>query len=279
MLFQRSFCGIWAEMILSKSDAARALLLRYCKTKEPSISGFDPAYEGSNPAIQRRSFGPHLGLNAEGLRSCGMCWSIFRNPTISFPELRDANSGQGLIYIEVPCFDWICEKRAWFDIFYEHVNYFRLTDFSRMFGRIIASGSEFLGQYLYVVADLATLRAPEFDAKNPVAFPADFTKDFPALISDRKNSEPLIVWGGASKGVNFSLFCERAGHPVDVVIDINPAKQGRFLPATGIKVMSPDEGLKGLPEGATIYVMNPNYIEEIKQMSRNAFTYVAVGHD
>ena len=56
----------------------------------------------------------------------------------------------------MPCLDWICKHRAWFDIFYEHVNYFRLTDFQRLFQRIEDSGHLFGGQYLYVVAELAS---------------------------------------------------------------------------------------------------------------------------
>ena len=34
-----------------------------------------------------------------------------------------------------------------------------------------------------------------------------------------------------------------------------------------------------LPAGATLYVMNSNYLEEIKQMSNNAYRYVSVDHD
>ena len=65
-----------------------------------------------------------------------------------------------MIYIEVPCFDWIIEHGAWFDIFYEHVNYFRLDDFRRAFGKVIHAGRSFGGQYLSVIADLDTLRVP-----------------------------------------------------------------------------------------------------------------------
>lgn len=99
-------------------------------------------------------------------------------------QLRDANGGGGMIYIEVPCFDWILGKRAWFDIFYEHVNYFRLTDFDRMFDRVIQKGRFFGDQYLYVVADLASLREPEFDKSDNVDFPSDF---FHSLDSEEQN--------------------------------------------------------------------------------------------
>ena len=106
------------------------------------------------------------------------------NPYDFLCRLRDANGGGGLIYIEVPCFDWILSKRAWFDIFYEHVNYFRLYDFDRMFSRVIRKGRFFVNQYLYVVADLASLRDPVFEQSNTVDFSSDFLRE---LSSEEQN--------------------------------------------------------------------------------------------
>lgn len=238
------------------------------------ITGFDPTYEGSNPRVKRHNFEPGVGITAQALILRHVLEHI-QNPHQFLQGLRAANAGSGLIYIEVPCFDWICEHRAWFDIFYEHVNYFRRADFERMFGRVIESGRIFGGQYLYVVADLASLRLPQANGGNRVSFPDDFVPD----LGNVEGNEISAVWGGASKGVTFSLLRERLGLPTKLVIDINPAKQGKYLPATGLKVLSPDEGLARLPAGSTIYVMNSNYLEEIKQMSNNAYHYVSVDHD
>jgi hypothetical protein len=79
--------------------------------------------------------------------------------------------------------------------------------------------------------------------------------------------------------VIFALFKERAGQPVRTVIDINPEKQGKYLPATGLLVLSPAEALAALPTGSTIYIMNSNYMEEIKMMSNHAFHYLAIDHE
>ncbi len=239
------------------------------------VDGFDPTYEGANPRIQRAYFSPHQNMCGEGLILRHVLEHI-PDPVEFLRQLAQANGSRGLIYIEVPCFDWICRNRAWFDVFYEHVNYFRLSDFQRMFGRVIHAERGFGDQYLMVVADLSSLRFPHIDRTDRVVFPEDFT----ATLTQRANdaNAPVIVWGGASKGVIFSLMRERAGCPVDRVIDINPAKQGRFLPATGLRVLSPRDGLDGLPRGTTIYVMNSNYLEEIRQMSENAFNYVGIDH-
>ena len=77
----------------------------------------------------------------------------------------------------------------------------------------------------------------------------------------------------------FSLLRGRAGFPVDVVVDINPGKQGKFLPGTGLEVRPPAQVLKSLEARSNIYVMNPNYLEEIKVMTQNKFTYIVLGNE
>jgi hypothetical protein len=240
------------------------------------VTGFDPTYEGNNPKILKHYFEPGVGIKANGLVLRHVLEHI-QDPVSFLHQLKTANGGSGKIYIEVPCFDWICEHRAWFDIFYEHVNYFRLADFKRMFGEVIESGKVFGSQYLYVIAELSSLRIPVIDMNNRVSFPSDFTNNLTEQNRTEKNR--TAIWGGASKGVIFALLKERTGQPVDTVIDINPAKQGRFLPGTGIQVKSPAQGIADLQCGSTIYVMNSNYLEEIRKMSNNVFNYIGIDHE
>ena len=228
-----------------------------------SIMGYDPAYEGTNPNIRQKYFSDDLGISGSGLILRHVLEHI-DDPVAFLFRLASANRNQGCVYIEVPCFDWICDNRAWYDIFYEHVNYFRLSDFHRIFGKIIYADRAFGGQYLRIIADLATIRIPERIASDPVVFPSQLVHRLKREVEDA--SGPCIVWGGASKGVIFSLLRERSGHPVSRVIDINPAKQGRFLPGTGLKVVSPKQGLKNISRDTVIYVMNINYLDEIKRM-------------
>lgn len=254
----------------------KGFFLELLASRGVDLVGFDPAYEGANPRISKRMFDPEARTNGAGLVLRHVLEHIPR-PFDFLSALRDANGGRGRIYIEVPCFDWITQNDAVFDIFYEHVNYFRAVDFSRMFGTVVDASRLFGGQYLYVVADLASLREPQGDVSGVVAMPRDFGGRL-ARIGPRL-TRPTVVWGAASKGVIFSLMRERAGHPVDHVIDVNPAKQGRHLAVTGLRVNSPAELLPHLPEGATIVVMNSNYTREIREAAGDAFHYVEVDHD
>ena len=134
------------------------------------VTGFDPTYEGTNPRIVKEYFRQGVMAPSKALILRHVLEHV-ADPYDFLCQLRDANGGSGLIYIEVPCFRLICENRAWFDIFYEHVNYFRMSDFEGMFGRVVSSGIFFGGQYLYVVADLATLTEPKYRADLRAFFP------------------------------------------------------------------------------------------------------------
>jgi SAM-dependent methyltransferase len=240
------------------------------------VTGFDPTYEGENPRVKRQYFAPGVIEKANGLILRHVLEHI-QNPVGFLEQLKISNGGSGKIYIEVPCFDWICEHKAWFDIFYEHVNYFRLNDFKRIFGELVESGRLFGGQYLYVIAELASLKTPVIDPSDRVSFPGDFAGNI--TEQNRTEQNRTAIWGGASKGVIFALLKARVGQPVSTVIDINPAKQGKFLPGTGLQVKSPEQGLADMQSGSNIYVMNSNYLEEIKQMSNYTFNYIGIDHE
>jgi SAM-dependent methyltransferase len=241
------------------------------------IKGVDPAYEGTNPAVIKAHFAPSLDLRADGIILRHVLEHV-PDPIAFLSEVCAANGGQGRLYVEVPCFDWICEHRAWFDIFYEHVNYFRLSDLRRMFGVVDEAGSSFGGQYIYVVADLATLRRPTRSEWAPATMPADFFAAVGQLASEGRSrgDTPCAIWGAASKGVIFALFMERAGRVVDIAVDINPAKQGKHLAVTGLRVSSPEEAMLLLPEGAEVFVMNSNYLDEVRAITGDRFNYVTV---
>jgi SAM-dependent methyltransferase len=257
---------------LIEVGCGKGTFLEIMADRGAAITGFDPTYEGDDARIQKVYFGPGLGLRGDGLILRHVLEHI-GDPVDFLMRLAKANGGRGRIYIEVPCFDWICDRRAWFDIFYEHVNYFRLADFHRIFGRVVTSGHCFGGQYLYVVGDLSSLKKPVYDADNKVEFPPDFAASLTASASTAQD----VVWGGASKGLIYSLLRQRAGRPVAGIIDINPAKQNKYLAGTVLKVSAPADLLPQLPRETRILIMNPNYTEEIKAMSDNAFTYVEVG--
>ena len=234
------------------------------------IGGCDPTYEGSDPKIVREFYGPQLGFAGRHV--------ILRHvlehvpDPVGFLAMIAAANGPGRIYIEVPCFDWIVSRRAWFDVFYEHVNYFRLADVTRIFGTVLSAGRLFGGQYLYAVAELSSVRTPS--GGDRVEVPADFL----ASLDRRPHDAGEVIWGAASKGVIYSLFRQRRGAAVAAAVDVNPAKQGGHLPGTGLRVLSPEEFLDRIPAGRKVCVMNSNYLAEVRRMTGGRYCYEALDH-
>ena len=269
-----------AGMSLVEVGCGKGLFLEQLSALGFDIVGLDPTYEGSNPRIVKEYFTPASGIRAQGIVLRHVLEHV-QDPSRFLMNLLESNGGSGRIYIEVPCLDWIAKHHAWFDIFYEHVNYFRLSDFHRMFSSVIEAGHCFDGQYLYVVADLDRLRPPKHSPEDDFALPPAFMSaidECRSRVLARGSKAAHAVWGGASKGVIFALFMERGGVPMDTVIDINPAKQGKFMAATGLRVSSPEEGLARLPAGADLFVMNSNYLREIQTMTAHRYNYLLVEH-
>ncbi|WP_091937133.1 class I SAM-dependent methyltransferase [Propionivibrio dicarboxylicus] len=272
-----------ANHSLIEVGCGKGVFLEMLAARGYNVTGLDPAYEGMNPRILKKYFSTEVGINADAVILRHVLEHV-PNPIDFLKNIKKANCDKGKIYIEVPCFDWICSHRAWFDIFYEHVNYFRLEDLLRMFGRVHGYGHLFGGQYLYIVADIDSLQTPILKNEKGFDFPDDMLDGVSQIAFAQKemrktDAAPLIVWGGSSKGVIFSLFMQRAGLEVDYVVDINPAKQGMYIPATGIKVSSPNEIVSKAAPGSTIFVMNGNYLAEIKEMTHHNFTYIAIDHE
>ena len=105
--------------------------------------------------------------------------------------------------------------------------------------------------------------------------PTDFFAGIDNCLSSSTNRKQRVVWGGAAKGVMFSTHVMARGLSLDFAIDINPAKQGKFLAASGLKVLSPEEGLAQLLTGADIFVMNSNYLTEIQAFAGQNYHYIS----
>ena len=54
------------------------------------------------------------------------------------------------------------------------------------------------------------------------------------IVADAAARGPVYLWGAGSKGVTFSLLIDPDGDALAGAVDINPVKQGCFLPLTAV---------------------------------------------
>ena len=131
--------------------------------------------------------------------------------------LKQINSDDGYIYIEIPCLQWIRDNNAFYDVAYEHANYFSLKSLTAMFDdKFLSAGHNFGGQYVYVIAKLSDLSQSfsdiYYDESNWAYW--TFNQLFPEFELALKEIESKIVdkrkvymWGGAGKAGTFFFHC------------------------------------------------------------------------
>lgn len=187
----------------------------------------------------------------------------------------------GVLYLEVPDATTMLAETGIYDVIYEHCSYFGAPALQALVNRcgleVLDVRSTFGGQYLSVeaaVGERGAVGAPE-SVPVPAATNQDdrsATDGFSerAELERRKWAEQLarfaadgkdvVVWGAGSKGVSFVNLIEGGGG-VSRLVDLNPLKQGCFVPVTAQRVVSPVALREDPP--AAIVVMNPMYRDEV----------------
>jgi 2-polyprenyl-3-methyl-5-hydroxy-6-metoxy-1,4-benzoquinol methylase len=57
------------------------------------------------------------------------------------------------------------------------------------------------------------------------------------LLNYKKQKKKIAAYGAAAKGVTLLNYCDINNNLIDYVVDLNPNKQGKFLPGTGIPIV------------------------------------------
>lgn len=89
-------------------------------------------------------------------------------------------------------------------------------------------------------------------------------RDWLTRLGDLRAKGRVALWGAGAKGATFANLVDPGATLIDCVVDLNPNKQGRFVPGTGHPIVSPAD-LPGRAVRSAI-LMNPNYREENLQL-------------
>jgi Methyltransferase domain/C-methyltransferase C-terminal domain len=246
-----------------------------------SAEGFDPAWrgaEGDGPGgarIHRCYFDAASAgrmLRAPNLVVSRHTIEHVPDPVGFLTAIREALGPQSKarLFVETPCVDWIFERQAMQDFFYEHCSLFTAGSLAlalRTAGFHAPQVSHvFGGQYLW--AEASTAGDDESTVQPASTTEADldgaherFAAHWRDAVRAAAAEGPVALWGAGAKGVTFALMVDPESRAVDHVVDINPRKQGRFFPISALPVLSPEASAARAPR--TIFVMNPNYLDEI----------------
>jgi hypothetical protein len=184
-----------------------------------------------------------------------------------------------IVLFELPDVERVLHEAAFWDVYYEHCSYFTQGSLARLFR---ATGFEVLDvsldyddQYILVEAvpaDAPTGAHPE--APDDVDALTGAVDKFADRVSEtlafwrsyltgiRRGGGRAVVWGAGSKGVSF--LTNLGPEPgIELAVDVNPYKQGRFIAGTGQEIVLPEALRSYRPE--TVVLMNPIYAGEVRQ--------------
>lgn len=172
------------------------------------------------------------------------------------------------LFVEVPDLDWILRTNAFWDFCYEHCNYFTPITLAAMLERggftVLDQQGCFGDQYQWALAMPGAGSATSHDPAPALAAVSAYQGAEAAAVARLTDfadgCSELLLWGMSTKGVIVSVML--GADRVAGTIDLNLAKQGRFAAGSGVAISAP-ERLVGAKPGATILVMNPNYLDEI----------------
>jgi SAM-dependent methyltransferase len=179
-----------------------------------------------------------------------------------------------VLLFDLPDLLRVLREGAFWDVYYEHTSYFSPGALARLFRRegfrVLDLELAYDGQYIVIEARAGEgERLPLEEEPAEVAQAAEAFGEAVAAQVERWRGElrrvreaggRSVIWGGGSKGVSF-LTTTGAGADVDVAVDVNPYKQGKFIAGTGHRVVGPEYLRDHPPE--LVIAMNPIYLDEI----------------
>jgi SAM-dependent methyltransferase len=243
--------------------------------------GFDPSYVGPATDLdghlhfEKRYYGPECTEISADVIVCRHVIEHVPNPLDLLHTIRQAlaNSPRAKVFFETPAVEWILKNQVIWDFFYEHCSYFSADSLTTAFEatgfKIESIRNVFGGQYLWLEATLS-IEEPARVNRKPGLIP-NLAKQF--ALSERKLKEVLgdrlqgltargkvALWGAGAKGVTLANLVDPKREWIACVVDLNPRKQGHYLPGTGHPIVGYQELAKYGVETAVL--MNPNYREE-----------------
>ena len=254
--------------------------------------GFDPSYDTTRDKsaatdrieYHQELFSENHAAHVGDLLCCRHVFEHIAQPLPFLQMIRRSLAGrrQTIVYFEVPDVRHILDHLSVWDIIYEHCSYFSRESLRTLFRRagfeVLRLQQVYRSQFLSLDA-----RGAAPDQSGRAEIPEDVsglrlavarfagqvheqTAHWRARLQHWQAADRCtVLWGAGAKAVTFLniLGLEDA---IPCVVDINPHKQGLFLPGTGQPIVPPTFLRQLRPQ--VVVLMNPIYRAEVEASLR-----------
>ena len=284
-------------------------LLQYFKEKNISVMGIEPTANTAEVAMAKgiktviEFFGAELADRFANDWNVKADLLLGNNVLAHVPSIVDFVLGiklilkdDGIVTMEFPHLMQLVDNNQFDTIYHEHFSYLSFHTVKQIFEsqglkmfdveeipthggslRIYATHEENLQQV--ISENVNKLLEKEYSKGiNSLDYYNNFQQkalkvkmditDF--LIKQKRENKKVMAYGAAAKGNTLLNYCGIKNDLIDFVVDANPHKQNKFLPASHIPVINEDELKKSKPDFVIILPWNLkteitaqlNYIKE-----------------
>lgn len=261
-------------------------LAMLCELGNNEGLGFDPGFDDMRGTIPTKVkarvikdfFGAQYGKEDSDFVCCKMTLEHI-TATADFVRasrsvLRPSANAQ--VFFQVPESLRILRECAFEDVYYEHCSYFTSGSLARLFRaegfNVRRLDIAYGGQYLTIEGERcdgtpsqplpqeeSAAELGEYVSAYAERF-AEKTATWRDIVRTRAAQGPVVLWGSGSKAVSFLRAVHVPG-AIENVVDINPYRQGHYMPGTGQPIVAP-AALQTIAPRAVI-AMNAIYRDEI----------------
>ena len=216
------------------------------------------------------------------------CLSVFEDipqPIDFLSKLRNMiGDRQTPIYFEVFNAFRAFQKQETWSIHYEQCNYFSLRSLRNLFERcgfqVLDANTCYEGdQYLYIEAvpgnqptfwgnHTARLcrELPDEIAEFAATHRRQLASWTERLAQFKQRGQRVVVWGTGGKGISF-LNALGTSDLIQYVVEINPDKQGKYVPGSAQLIVPPEFLTEYQPD--KVIITNPLYKQEMEQQAKD----------
>lgn len=282
--------GISHKRVLEIGCGKGHFLSLLCEEGGNSGIGFDPSYEGEQIRDSGRGsieyhkdFYGEKHVSSQGdLVCCRHVFEHIENPVDFLSTVHRTIDGDRdvVVYFEVPNVRFILDQLSVWDVIYEHCNYFSCESLEFVFKKsgfeVIRLDESYGGQFLSIEARISS---EDRNGRNEASGSAgthalaESVDAFAHQVAAREkpwierlalwsqDNTRAVIWGGGAKTVSFLNMLSMSGI-ISHVVDINPNKQGLYIPGSGQEIIAPDLLMDYQPE--VVVLMNPIYKREVE---------------
>jgi SAM-dependent methyltransferase len=251
-------------------------LLDFYKQKGINVLGVDPAIGPANVAAMKGIPTIQSFFTLALAKTLPKADVIHANNVLAHvPTLNDFVAGiaevlkaTGVAIIEVPYLGDLLRGCRFDTIYHEHMFYFSIKSLTQLFNRheLNIMGVEHLPKVLGGSLRVTVGRGPSHCEMEEYGLDEVSTLESRALYYTTELKKTLLqlkaagktVWGfGAAAKATVFMNCAGIDSTlIEAVADDTPAKQGKYIPGTGVQVRSTKEWLEAKPDYTYIFVWN-----------------------